>query len=153
METLVMLLKEHPFFKDFPPPFISLLTECASNRVYKQGSFITRSGEEAREFYLIREGIVAIELDAGTDHPIVLQTLDNGDILGWSWLLPPYYWHFDTHVQKETHLYVLDGPCIRQKCEKNHSLGYELLKRFAYIMETRLEATRLQLLDIYQKNR
>ncbi len=151
MENLDAFLKEHPFFRDFPPQHMPLLTGCASNRVYRQGAYITRSGEEAKEFYLIRSGLVAVELDSGAESPIILQTLDDGDILGWSWLLPPYFWHFDAQVMKETRVYVLDGTCIRQKCEKNHSLGYEFLKRFAHIMESRLEATRLQLLDVYHK--
>ncbi len=150
METLEPLLKVHPFFKDLDPRFITLLVGCASNRAYARGAFLTRAGEEANAFFLIRQGMVSIETSADGDTPIVLQTADEGDILGWSWLVPPYFWHFDARAVEDTRVFVLDGICIRQKCEANHTLGYELLKRFAHIMQSRLEATRLQLLDVYR---
>jgi hypothetical protein len=75
--------------------------------------------------------------------------LGEGEILGWSWLIPPYNWHFDARAVELTRAIALDGKCLRNKCEQDHDLGYELLKRFAHIMEQRLQATRLQLLDVY----
>ena len=85
--------------------------------------------------------------------PIMLATLGEGEILGWSWLLPPYLWRFHAHAVESTRAIALDGKCLRTKCEQNHDLGYEMLKRFAQIMEQRLEATRLQLLDVYAVGR
>ena len=64
-------------------------------------------------------------------------------------MLPPYQWKFNAHALEETRAIALDGKCLRTKCEQNHDLGYELLKRVAQIMERRLEATSLQLLDVY----
>ncbi len=81
--------------------------------------------------------------------PLVLQTVGAGDILGWSWLIPPYHWMFDAVALEPTRTIALDGRCLRGKCEADRVLGYELLKRFAHIMEQRLQATRLQLLDLY----
>jgi CRP-like cAMP-binding protein len=72
-----------------------------------------------------------------------------GEVLGWSWLIPPYHWKFDARAIEQTRALALDGKCLRTKCEEDHDLGYELLKRFAQIMEERLQATRLQLLDVY----
>ncbi len=151
METLEGILKEHPFFTDLKSEFIQLLVGCAANRRYEAGQFFCRKGEQADEFFLIRKGMATIEIDVRDGQSLVLQTIGAGDILGWSWLLPPYYWHFDSRAQEETRVIVLDGKCIRTKCETNHTLGYELLKRFAKIMESRLEATRLQLIDVYGK--
>jgi len=79
----------------------------------------------------------------------VIETLEEGDILGWSWLIPPYLWRFDARIVEPTRAIALDGKCLRMKCDENHDLGYELLKRFAHIVTQRLQATRLQLLDIY----
>lgn len=149
METLEPLLKSHPFFKDLDPSFITILVGCAANRLFPKGAYLTRAGEEANEFYLIRHGLVSIETSNGRGDPVVLQTADDGDIIGWSWLVPPYFWHFDVRAEVDTRVFVLDGACIRKKCEENCKLGYELLKRFAQIIERRLEATRLQLLDVY----
>ena len=83
----------------------------------------------------------------------MLATVDEGEILGWSWLLPPYQWRCHAHAIETVRAIALDGKCLRTKCEQNHDLGYEILKRFAQIMEQRLEATRLQLLDVYAVGR
>jgi hypothetical protein len=83
----------------------------------------------------------------------VIATLEEGDIMGWSWLVPPYYWRLDARAVQQTHVLALDGKCLRSKCEENHDLGYELLKRFTQVIEQRLHATRMQLLDVYAVNR
>jgi CRP/FNR family transcriptional regulator, cyclic AMP receptor protein len=151
MDTLEPLLREHPFFANLNPEFIKLLAGCASNRVYTEGKYLFHSGEEANEFYIIRTGSIALESVVSDWESITIQTFGGGSIIGWSWLLPPYYWHFDAKVISNVRLIALDGRCIRNKCEQDAQLGYELLKRFAHIMQSRLEATQLQLLDIYAK--
>jgi CRP-like cAMP-binding protein len=99
---------------------------------------------------MIRQGKVAIEILAPELGPITVQTVGEGDVLGWSWLIPPYRWRFGARAVELTRAITLDGKCLRQKSEEDHDLGYELLKRFSGIIVERLEATRLQLLDIYK---
>ena len=149
METLERIIAEHPFFCDLESYYTSLLVGCAANVRFQPGTYIFKEGEEANEFYLIRSGRVSVEVAAPQHKPIVVETLAEGDVLGWSWLLPPYLWKFNAHAVQDTRALSLDGKCLRKKCEQNHDLGYELLKRFAKIMERRLEATRMQLLDVY----
>ncbi len=149
MRTLETVLAEHPFFQGLEKRHLEVITGCASNATFDEGQFIFREGEEANHFYLIRQGRVALEVHAGGVGTITIQTLDAGDILGWSWLVPPYRWHFDARAVEPTRAIVLDGECLRRKCEDDHDLGYELLKRFAEIITQRLQATRLQLLDVY----
>lgn len=149
METLEKILAEHAFFKDLEEKHIHLIVGCASNVRFDAGKPIFREGEEAHQFYLIRQGNVALELYAPDRGFITIETLGEGDILGWSWLIPPYTWHFDAKALQLTRAIALDGKCLRRKCEEDHDLGYELLKRFSHIMEQRLTSTRLQLLDIY----
>jgi CRP-like cAMP-binding protein len=149
METLERILAEHPFFKDLSEPYLQLVTGCASNVRFDQDSFIFREGAEANQFYLLRQGRVALQVFAPDRGPITVETLEEGDILGWSWLIPPYNWHFDARALELTHAIALDGQCLRRKCEQDHNLGYELLKRFAHIMEQRLSSTRLQIVDMY----
>jgi CRP-like cAMP-binding protein len=126
------------------------LLGCASNVRFDAGQFILREGEDANYFYLIRHGKVALEIFAGHRGPITVETLEDGDIVGWSWLFPPYRWRFDARAVEITRAIALDGKCLRTKSEQDHDLGYELLKRFARIVEERLQATRLQLLDVYE---
>jgi CRP-like cAMP-binding protein len=149
METLERIIAEHPFFRGLESSYTGLLTGCAANARFAGGTYIFKEGGEANEFYLIRSGKVALELSAPQRKPIVVETLAEGDILGWSWLFPPYLWKFNAHATVETRAIVLDGKCLRGKCEQNHDLGYEVLKRFSQITAQRLNATRLQLLDIY----
>lgn len=149
METLEPILAEHPFFKGLEKHYIELIVGCSSNVRFDAGKSVFRAGEEANEFYLVRHGKVALEVYVPGRGPITIETISEGEILGWSWLIPPYHWRFDARAVDLTRAIALDGKCLRDKCEKDHDLGYELLKRFADIIVQRLEATRLQLLDVY----
>jgi CRP-like cAMP-binding protein len=126
-----------------------LLVGCATNVRYSSGTYVFREGEDANHFYLIRHGRVALEIFAPQRKPIVVGTLDEGDALGWSWLVPPHQWRFNARAAETTVAIALDGKCLRAKCDENPALGYDLLKRFATVMVRRLEMTRLQLLDLY----
>jgi len=149
METLERIIAEHPFLADLEAGFTSLMVGCASNVRFNRGEYIFREGDPANQFYLIREGKVAVEIFPAQGKPIIVATLEEGDILGWSWLLPPYQWKLNARAIDNVRAIALDGKCLRNKCEENHDLGYEVLKRFARIIEQRLEATRMQLIDVY----
>jgi CRP/FNR family cyclic AMP-dependent transcriptional regulator len=149
MESLEPILKAHPFFMNLEERYVQLVTGCAANVRFDAGKFIFREGEEAQQFYLIRQGKVSIEIYAPNRGHITIETLEEGNILGWSWLIPPYNWHFDARVLEPVRAIALDGKCLRKKCEEDHDLGFEFLKRFSHIMEQRLSSTRLQLLDMY----
>ena len=149
METLKPILSEHPFLKGLEPDIIQLIVGCASNVRFNAGEYLFREGQEANQFYIVRAGKVAIEVYAAGRGSINIQTVGEGDILGWSWLVPPYFWRFDARAVELTRAIALDGKCLRTKCEQDQHLGYELLKRFCQIITDRLEATRIQLLDLY----
>jgi CRP/FNR family cyclic AMP-dependent transcriptional regulator len=149
METLEPILSEHAFFRDLPPAHLKIIVGCASNVKFEPGEFLFREGGDADRFYLIRHGRVALQIFTTHKGPVTVQTISPGDVVGWSWLIAPYHWHFDAQAMEPTRAIALDGKCLRGKCEDDHNLGYELMKRFAHIMEERLQATRLQLLDLY----
>ncbi len=149
MENLEQLLEHHPFFKGLEPKHIKLVAGCGSNVKFEAGEFLFKEGEEANAFFILRRGKIAVEAFAAERGSIIIDTLNDGDILGWSWLIPPYNWHFDAKAVELTRAVALDARCLRTKCEEDHDLGYELLKRFAQIIEDRLQATRIQLLDLY----
>jgi CRP/FNR family cyclic AMP-dependent transcriptional regulator len=149
METLERILVEHPFFRELDPKHLQLLVGCASNVRFSAGERLVREGGEANEFYLIRQGKVAVEVVSPGRGQIRIQTLDEGEVLGWSWLIPPYRWRFDARALSAVRAFALDGRCLRMKCEEDHDLGYELLKRFSHILSRRLEATRIQLLEMH----
>ncbi len=152
METLQPIIAQHPFFKDLQPEYLELITGCSSNVRFDADTYVFHEGEEAHHFYLIRTGKIGLEVLTPDRGPMTIQTLGEGELIGWSWLVPPYLWHFDAHVLELTRAIALDATCLRKKCEADHHLGYELLKRLTVMMEERLEATRLQLLDLYGTN-
>jgi len=149
VESLEAIIADHSFFSDLEQRYVQSLTGCAANVRFDAGTYLFREGEPADHFYLIRQGKAAIEISAPPRKPIIVQTLSGGDVLGWSWLVPPYQWRFHARAVEPVRAIALDGKCLRARCEENHDLGYELLKRFAQVMTQRLEATRFQLLDMY----
>jgi CRP-like cAMP-binding protein len=149
METIKQELAEHPLLKGLDPQFLELAAGCASNVVFQPDQFIFREGDPATRFYLIRRGRVQIKTFVPGRGSVTVQTLEDGDVLGWSWLIPSHQYRFDSQAVELTRAIALDGACFRTKCETDHSFGYELLKRFALIVAQRLDAARLQLLDVY----
>lgn len=149
VEGLDTLLKEHPFFRDFQPAALALLAGCARNERFEAGQWIMRQGDPAERFYIVRHGDVAVEVGVPAKGRIVLQTLHDGEILGWSWLVPPYRCSFDARALTLVRTVSLDATCLRRKMEENHELGYRLLQRFVPVMAERLTAARLQMQDLY----
>ena len=138
-----------PFLSGLDFVYIQLITDCASQTCFNAGETIFRQGEAAERFYLIEEGQVSLEIFIPERGIVTLQTLGPGDILGASWLFPPYLWQYDARALQFTRSRAFNALCLRAACEDDHDLGYELMKRFARLMVQRLNATRLQLLDVY----
>ncbi len=149
MENLKKLIADHPFLKGMHPEYIDLMAGCARNLKFEEGQFVFREGGEADNFYFIRSGKVALEIYSPQKGLDIIETLGDGDVLGWSWLIPPYKWKFDARVVEQARVIAFDGKCLRNKCESDHDLGYALLMKFSQIIEERLQATRLRLLDLY----
>jgi CRP-like cAMP-binding protein len=148
-EGLKTIIREHPFFQELPGPFCELLSDCARNAVFQPGKRIFREGGEADYFYLVREGHVALELASGQGRVVTFQTIGAGNVLGASWLVPPFRWMFDARAVERTRTIALDAVCLRTKCEENPDLGWELMKRFVPVLIERMQAARLQMLDVY----
>ena len=149
MEDLERILSEHPFFATFPQEHKQLLAGCAMNHRFNAGQFLFHEGDPANEFFLIRHGKIALEIVAPGKAPIIFETLQDGEIVGASWLVPPYRRMFDARAVELTRAISMDAACLRGKCEADHHLGYEMMKRFLPILVGRLQATRLHILDAY----
>jgi CRP/FNR family cyclic AMP-dependent transcriptional regulator len=152
METLERILLEHRLFAGLDPKFAALLVGCAKNVRFEAGDYLFREGSPADELYLVRHGRVALEISAPGRGSMTFQTIEPGELVGLSWLVPPYRWAFDARALDLTRAISLDARCLRNKCEADHDLGYDLMKRFTPVLLERLHATRLQILDIYGKS-
>ena len=152
MEGLEHILGEHPFFAGFESQHLEIVQGCARNRRFDAGEYVFREGEPANEFFLIRHGRVALEIAAPGRKPIMFETIGVGEIVGASWLIPPYRWMFDARAMTLTRAIGLDAKCLRGKCETDHSLGYEMMKSVLSVLVKRLDHTRLQILDVYGRD-
>jgi CRP/FNR family cyclic AMP-dependent transcriptional regulator len=146
---LETLLAEHPFFKGLEPSYLSFIAGCGTNVTFQAGQYIFHEGDPADHFYIIRHGKVQREIFVPERGPLPIDTLAEGDVLGWSWLFPPYQRFSDARAMELTRAIALDGACLRDKCDEDHHLGYELMKRLAPLVTKRLQAAMLQLIDLY----
>ena len=149
IRTIEELLVESRLFADLAEGHLATIAGCATTAHFDEGEYLFREGEAADTFYVLRSGTVALETHVPGQGPARLMTLHDEDVLGWSWLFPPYRWHLDARALEPIRALAFDGACLRQKSVDDHDLGYELMRRFAEVIVSRLQATRMQLLDLY----
>jgi CRP/FNR family cyclic AMP-dependent transcriptional regulator len=146
-QTLYKLIERQPFFKGLNPPQLQLLADSAMKSEFETGQWILRDAEPANRFYLILEGRVVLESEVKDRGSVPIRTLGPGDDLGWSWLFPPYYTHFGARAIEPVKAIFFYGTRLREKCEEDHELGYEIMKRIAGVAVQNLHATQQRLME------
>lgn len=149
IEGLERIVCEHPFFAGVDERFCNLVCGCAKNVRFEAGQYLFHEGGPADQFYLLRHGRVALKVTAPGQGVVSFQTLGEGEIVGVSWLIPPYRWAYDAKALELVRAISMDATCLRDKCEADHDLGYEMMKRFVPVLVERLQGVRLQMLDVY----
>ncbi|HUJ56431.1 MAG TPA: cyclic nucleotide-binding domain-containing protein [Gaiellaceae bacterium] len=143
------VLADVPFFAAMPAEEREMIAGCGRNVRFAAGEAIMRQGDPADHYYLLRHGEVAVGNFVPPRGEMVIETLEPGDVLGWSWLFPPYRAHFDARALTLVRATEFDGACLRDKCAADPALGYDVMSRFAQVLIERLQWTRLRLLDLY----
>ena len=151
MRTIEQYLPEHPFFAGLDADALAIVSGCATNVIFAPGEFLFRQGQPANQFFMVRRGRVALQIHSPAAGTMVVDTADAGDVVGWSWLVPPYRWIFDARAVEPMGAVAFDGACLRGRCEQDPKLGYELMKAVSQVMLSRLTAARVRLLDVYGK--
>jgi len=146
---LEKLIREHPFFDGLDDASLEFITACAADERFDAGQKIFREGQPADKFYLVRHGTVNMEVRVPGRNAIILQTCKDGEVIGWSWIVPPFRWKWDARATSPTWLVSFDGTCLRGKLDSDPALGYAMYKRFTQVIAERLRNARLQILDIY----
>ena len=149
IEGLERVIGEHPFFARMDKRFLDIVVGCAKNVRFEAGQYLFHEGEGADQFYLIRHGRLALQITSPGRGALTFQTLGEGEIVGISWLIPPYRWAYDAKALELTRAIAMDASCLRGKCEADHDLGYDMMKRFMPVLIQRLNAIRMQVLDVY----
>jgi CRP/FNR family cyclic AMP-dependent transcriptional regulator len=148
-ESLGRIIDEHPFFQDIDAKLRALLIGCAANERFEAGQYVFREGQPADKFYLLRAGMVNVEVDIPGRPPIVIETVLDGEVLGWSWMVEPHRYAFAAKANTLVRALSFDAKCLLRKMEADPALGYEVLRRFVPVMAHRLASARLQMLDLY----
>jgi CRP-like cAMP-binding protein len=149
MKAIEDLLAELPFFSDLDPSYRRLVAGCGRNHTFRNREMLMKQGDDADQFFVIRRGKVALHLHLAERGEVTIATLDPGEIVGLSWLFPPYKVQFDARSIGLVSVIAFDAACLRDKCDADPVLGYDLMKRFTRTIMARLQATRLQYLDMY----
>ncbi len=146
VKSLAEKIAEHPFLRGMHARHLEVLSECAMPTTFAKDTIIFRQGDLANRFYLIETGRVVLESVAPNGEKVLVESLGEGDALGWSWLFPPYYWNFDARALETTSAIFFYGTRLRIQCDEDRDFGFELLRRMATVAIRRLQATRKQLL-------
>jgi CRP-like cAMP-binding protein len=145
---VLQALVDHPFGGGLGPALAEQVAACAALGEAAPGQVLFREGGPADTFYLVRAGRVALEVPApGGAH--VVDTAHGGDVVGWSWAVPPHRWLFDARATEPTTLVVVDAVCLRAACDRDPALGHAVLQRVLAVVSGRLHSARVRLLDLY----
>lgn len=146
VQAVESVLASHPFLRGLQPAHLRLLADNAMRMYYEPNELIFCEDEPANRFYLIESGRIALESYRRDQASVHIQTIGPGDVLGWSWIFPPHYWNFDARALEATTTIFFYGTRLREQCEQDPALGYELMKRMGGVLVQRLQATRKQLM-------
>jgi CRP/FNR family cyclic AMP-dependent transcriptional regulator len=149
MDTMEPILAAHPFFKGLDSRYLKLIVECASRETFTPARFLCRDNEEARKFYVIHHGRVAVEIYRPRRGALTIQTLEDGEVLGWLWFDQPYHWHLDARALDLTRVISLEVQGLMDRCNRDHDFGYELMRRYAHYLALQFRVTKVQLADFY----
>jgi CRP-like cAMP-binding protein len=149
MENLERILRQHPFLEGLTDAQLAFMVGCAKNVVFDEGQVLFREGEVGNELFLVREGRVGLELVVPPRGRCAVETVEAGDIIGWSWLFPPYRWHCDARARDKVRAIRFDGACLRPKLDEDTALGFALTKKLLAAAHRRLERVRLQRIDAF----
>ncbi len=148
-ESMQDLIAAQPLFATLPPDLAETTARCARNAVFDTGRLLLAEGDEATTLYLVRRGLVAIEVHGVDSGTMVMETVGPGHVVGWSWMVPPYRWSFDARALEPVGAVAIDAACLRARAEADPAFGYALMQQVSRLLLERLQATRLRSLDLY----
>ena len=145
-EVNAAALAAHPFLHGMSRDQLAVLAEAARDVKFPARYRLFEDGGNATRFWLIQSGHVSLDLHVPGEGPVVIETIGMGELLGWSWLFPPYKWAFGAVAVTEMEAFEFDAPTVRERCEADPGLGYEFNRRITRVLAHRLQATRIRLI-------
>jgi CRP/FNR family transcriptional regulator, cyclic AMP receptor protein len=146
IEVTAAALAAHPFLHGMSDDHLSVLAGVASDATFPARCRLFEDGGNANRFWLIQSGHVSLDLHIPGEGPVVIETIGIGELLGWSWLFPPYKWAFGAVAATPVEAFEFDASAVREFCAADPGLGYELNQRVTRVLAKRLQATRIRLI-------
>ncbi len=148
--SVAVAIAAHPFAAGFSPVEVGTVAEGAQLVEVRAGELVIEEGRDADHAYLVVEGLIGLELHVPQRGPVVVGTVGSGELLGWSWVLPPSTWRFDARARTDARLVALDAAHLRRACAEDHRLDRLVTHQVVETLARRLEAARHQLVDVYR---
>jgi CRP/FNR family transcriptional regulator, cyclic AMP receptor protein len=146
IEVSAAALAAHPFLRGMSGDRLSVLAEAARDVSFPAKYRLFEDGGSATRFWLIQSGHVSLDLHIPGEGPVVIESIGMGELLGWSWLFPPYKWAFGAVAATAVEAFEFDAPKVREYCAADPELGYEFSQRVSRVLARRLLATRIRLI-------
>ena len=149
MKAIESYLRSHPIFEGLSDEHLMQISRFASSVLFHAGQKIFGENNDADKFYILRSGKVALEIPRPYhEGRFEIQQLAEGEVLGWSWFIEPFKWHFDARTKEMTRAISFDAKALKRLCEEDLALGFEFTRRFSKLMLERLNATRYRLVEL-----
>ena len=146
---LITYLRAHSILRALSDDQLAVVAARAGVRRLAAGDVLFRAGDQATRFYIVRDGSIRVGVPAINGPDLEVQQLGPGEVLGWSWLIPPYRWTFEAQAVRDSTLVEFDGESLRRACEQDPVLGYAVMKIFAELMSSRLQAARTRMMEAW----
>jgi CRP-like cAMP-binding protein len=143
-------LGAQPFFADFDPSVLDALAPCAAAKTFRKGELLLREDDAATQFLLLESGAASLEVHSPGSPPVRVEVVRAGEVVGLSWLFPPWTIQLDAKALEPVRAHVFDAPRVRALMQARDDVGYALTRRFLRVLFERLERVRLQRLDVYK---
>ena len=147
--TVFDRLTLHPFLGDLPTGWLRELALTGRPVLRHPGHRLFHQGAPANAFWLLTAGAVALDFPVPGRGDIVIERIEAGALVGWSWLLPPYRWSLGAVVAEECHAVEFDAPRVRRLVAEDAGLERELSLRVNGVLADRLTAARARLVELY----
>lgn len=133
---------------EIPPGHRERLAALGTPRTFDLGERIFEEGQPADRFWIIRTGTVALDLTGRGDRRVAVELLGAGDLLGWSWMVPPRRWHMGAECTSPVRVFEFDAEQVRRVCDEDPALDRALCHYVAGVIAHRLRSARVRLLEV-----
>ncbi len=146
-DQLFLFLRKNTFFDDLSDEHLRELLDLARLQSIPAGEHFMRIGDPATYLAVLRQGVANLGVMSEGGRVVVVDKLERHAVIGWSAIVPPHEWSYDAVALSELDFVLFDAVRLREKCEREHKFGVQMMTCIARTITRRLTATRMSLLN------